>query len=81
MTELRSKAAYAVELLKEGRELLLIHRSKIIGKIVPTKQGEEVKLTDLKAFIKTLEGIKPKKTIPRSKRKREMLSYLKKRYG
>ena len=81
MTDLRSKTARAVELLKEGKELLLIHRSRIIGKILPIRQEKEVKLTNLKAFINALEKIRPKKILPRSDRKKEMLLYLKKRYG
>lgn len=80
-TELRSKASQAIELLKEGKELFLIHRSRIIGKILPVRQESEIKITDSEDFIKALEKIRPKKIVPRSQRRKKVISYLKKRYG
>lgn len=52
-TELRTKTSQLVDTLKRGSEVILIHRSKVIGKIKPKK--EEVKRFDAAKFKKIIK--------------------------
>ena len=59
-TELRTKAAELVDALKNGVTISLIHRSKVIGRILPDKN------TELKTInIKNLETKINKLNLPR----------------
>ena len=59
-TELRTKAAELVDALKNGATISLIHRSKVIGRILPDKN------TELKTInIKNLETKINKLNLPR----------------
>lgn len=61
-TELRTKSAALVQKLLSGEEVTLIHRSKIIGEIVP-KEVELKKPIDPKKFASALKKLEPKKKV------------------
>ncbi|MBI2039841.1 hypothetical protein HYT18_02090 [Candidatus Microgenomates bacterium] len=77
-TELRTKSSKVVHTLKEGGTLRLIHRSKVIGEILPTY---EPKPFDPDAFEKFLDNIKPKKIISRKDRERVYRKHMMEKYG
>jgi len=61
-TELRTKSSSLVQKLLNGEEVTLIHRSKIIGEIVP-KEFEQKKPIDPKKFAQALKKLEPKKKV------------------
>lgn len=77
-TQLRTKSKELVKTLKEGGTLRLIHRSKIIGEILPTHEPNPF---DPEAFEKFLDSIKPKKLIPKKQRERIYRKHLEEKYG
>ncbi|MBI2616688.1 hypothetical protein HYW55_00980 [Candidatus Gottesmanbacteria bacterium] len=79
-TELRTKSAELVKMLKQGVGLSLIHRSKIIGKISP-QLPEAPPIKDIRVLEKLLKDILPGKIINRGERKKRYRQYLKERYG
>lgn len=79
-TQLRTQTSKLVETLKKKGTISLIHRSEIIGTIIPI-QKEPVKITDVKAFEKFLSQIRPSKLIPRLDREKIYRQRLIKKYG
>lgn len=79
-TELREQSSKVVSRLLAGEDTMLIHRSKMIGKITPIDSSYKV-IEDIEAFKKALESAKPKKIIPRSQREKIYRDYLNKKYG
>lgn len=79
-TELRTRAAELVKVLKGGGRISLVHRSRVIGEIEPTLR-EAPPIKDIKAFKAFLDSIRPKKLIPRKDRERIYRERLKARYG
>ncbi|MDP3973335.1 MAG: hypothetical protein Q8P92_00725 [Candidatus Daviesbacteria bacterium] len=77
-TELRTKSSQIVKTLSEGGRLSLIHRSKVIGEILPTY---EPKPFDPEAFRKLLRDIKPKRLIPKKDREKVYRKHLEEKYG
>lgn len=77
-TELKTKSSKIVKTLKEGARLRLIHRSKVIGDIMPI---DEPKPFDPDAFEKFLDSIKPKKLIPVKDREKIYRKHLEEKYG
>ena len=77
-TELRTKSTKLVKTLKEGGALRLIHRSKVIGEILPTY---EPKPFNYDLFEKFLDSIKPKKLIPKKDREKIYRKHLEEKYG
>ena len=77
-TDLRSKTPQLVDTLKNGGEVILVHRSKIIGKIKPAKE-ETIKFNAEK-FKKLAVELNLPKLSDREIRKRYS-EYLTKRYG
>jgi len=59
-TELRTKSSNLVESLLKGEEINLIHRSKVIGAIVP-KEASQNKPVNPKRLAATLKKFEPKK--------------------
>ena len=53
-TELRTKSKNLVRVLREGKSVDLIHRSRIVGEIKPKSQG---KIFDTKKFLKAISGL------------------------
>ena len=77
-TELRTKSSKLVKTLKEGGTVRLIHRSKIIGEILPTY---EPKPFDADKFERFLDRIKPKKLVPKEERDKIYRKHLEEKYG
>lgn len=77
-TELRTKSKQLVKTLKEGGRLSLIHRSRLIGEIMPV---QEPKPFDPDAFNKFLDSIKPKRLIPKKDREKVYRKHLEEKYG
>lgn len=77
-TELRTKSSKLVNTLKEGGSLRLIHRSKVIGEILPTY---EPKPFDPDKFEKFLDNLKPKRLIPKKHREKIYRKHLEEKYG
>lgn len=76
-TELRTKSSYVVKTLKEGGSLRLIHRSKVIGEILPTY---EPKPFNVKTFERALKGLRLPKTTY-AQREKIYRAHLMKKYG
>lgn len=77
-TELRTKSKQLVKTLKEGGRLSLIHRSRLIGEIMPV---QEPKPFDPDAFNKFLDSMKPKRLIPKKDREKVYRKHLEEKYG
>lgn len=77
-TELRTKSSKLVKTLKNGGVLRLIHRSMVIGEILPTYEPEPF---DPDAFEKFLNSLKPKKLVPMKDREKIYRKHLEKKYG
>ncbi len=77
-TELRTKSSKLVRTLRDGGTLRLIHRSHVIGEILPTY---EPKPFDPDKFEKFLNGIKPKKLILKKDRDKIYRKHLEEKYG
>lgn len=77
-TQLRTKSKELVKTLKEGGSLRLIHRSKIIGEILPTY---EPKPFDPDRFEKFLDSLKPNKLVPKKDRDEIYRKHLEEKYG
>lgn len=78
-TELRTKSAKLVDLLKRDIDVTLLHRSKIIGRISP--QTADLGLKNLKGFKNFLKSLLPTKLIGPKKRSEIYRHHLVKRYG
>ncbi|MBI5452888.1 hypothetical protein HY945_05505 [Candidatus Gottesmanbacteria bacterium] len=61
-TELRTKMPDVVATLLQGGTIDLIHRSKIIGAIMPKKKGEK---QFTKEDIKTIQALAKKSALPK----------------
>lgn len=77
-TQLRTQSKKLIKTLKSGGTFRLIHRSQIVGEIIPTY---EPKPFDPKAFEKFLDNLKPKKLISRKNRDKIYRKHLEKKYG
>lgn len=62
-TELRTKSKELVEILKEGRSVDLIHRSKVVGEIKP--KIYDPKPFDADKFLKIVEKLNFPRLTPR----------------
>ncbi len=79
-TQLREQSSKVVSKLKLGEEMLLVHRSNIIGIIKPLTKIVK-KITDLAKFERVLEASRPKRLIPRHMRDAVYRMNLQKKYG
>lgn len=79
-TELREQSSKVVSKLRRGEDMMLIHRSKIIGVIKPLLSQTE-SIDDLSEFKKVLSVLKPIKVIPYHNRREKYRKYLQRRYG
>lgn len=76
-TELRTKSSKVVRTLNEGGTLRLIHRSKVIGEILPTY---EPKPFDAKKFEELVNSLHLPKTTY-AQREKVYRAHLMKKYG
>lgn len=79
-TELRTKSSALVQKLLSGEEVTLIHRSKIIGEIVP-KEVELKKPIDPKKFASALKNLEPKKKVSYKQLMKNYEHYMMYRHG
>ena len=80
-TDLRSKTSRLVRILDDGGEVLLLHRSKVIGEIIPkNKQAKILTGKDISEIKKLSKNLHLSYISDRQIEKRYRL-YLKKRYG
>lgn len=77
-TQLRTESRKLIKTLTAGGTLRLIHRSKIIGEIMPTY---EPKPFNPAAFEKFLDRLKPKKLVARKDRDKIYRKHLEDKYG
>lgn len=79
-TELRTKSKQLVKALQEGYSVDLIHRSRVVGEIKPAKHQPR-SITNIEAFKRALDAIRPKKLIPKSQREKIYRKHLEEKYG
>lgn len=79
-TELRTKSSALVQKLLSGEEVTLIHRSKIIGEIVP-KEVELKKPIDPQKFASALKKLEPKKKVSYKQLMKNYEHYMMYRHG
>lgn len=79
-TELREQSSKVVARLKLGEDMLLVHRSKVIGVIKPVTRDDKT-ITDISKFRKAIQALKPAKIIPRNKRESIYRKHLMEKYG
>ncbi len=79
-TELRTKSTELIQQLQQGNVVPLIHRSKIVGMVVPAKQSRSkaVSAEVLRAFHKKF-GLKTNTTV--EEREKRYTEQIEKRYG
>lgn len=79
-TDLRTKSSQLVNSLLKGHEVVLIHRSRIIGEIKPKKESKPFTQEDIKQLKKLAEELNLPKT---SYEQREKIyrKHLMKKYG
>lgn len=79
-TDLRTKSSQLVNSLLKGHEVVLIHRSRIIGEIKPKKGSKPFTQEDIKQLKKLAEELNLPKT---SYEQREKIyrKHLMKKYG
>ncbi|MCS6956538.1 MAG: hypothetical protein NZM02_01675, partial [Patescibacteria group bacterium] len=79
-TELREQSSKLIRSLLSGKSVNLIYRSKIIAKINPISFSEKI-INDSKKLENFFTFVKPKKIIPKQKRKEIYKKHLKQKYG
>lgn len=77
-TQLRTESSKLVKTLKTGGTLRLIHRSQVIGEIIPTYEPKPFNPDD---FEKFLNRLKPKKLVSRKNRDKIYRKHLEDKYG
>jgi len=81
-TDLRYKTSSIVSQLRDGESFYLIHRSEVVGEIVPRKKDKQVnKPFDPVAFKEFLEGLKPVPHLTDEERERNYRKHFEKKYG
>ncbi len=79
-TELRTKSSQVVKTLKNGGTLRLIHRSKVVGEILPTYEPKPLTKED----IETLKKLAKELNLPKlsyKERERRYRKHLMEKYG
>lgn len=80
-TELRTRSSELINILLAGESINLVHRSNVVGTIVPAEEDNR-KLTkeDVKLIAKTISQLNLPQTTQKE-RVKNYASHLKKRYG
>lgn len=79
-TQLRTKSSVLVDMLLAGDAIDLIHRSRVVGAIVP-KTTEKEKVIDPKKFAATLKSLEPSRKIPTKQLMKRYEHYMMYRHG
>jgi hypothetical protein len=80
-TQLRTQSKALVSALKSGKQVKLIHRSNVIGKILPLEEKSKVKINpaEFEEFIKRFSAKLPNLTP--AQRERNYRQHLEGKYG
>lgn len=79
-TELRTKSVGLVETLLAGNSVDLIHRSKVVGSIIPKNVGADKPIDPLK-LAKTLKKLEPNKKVSYKQLMKNYEHYMMYRHG
>lgn len=79
-TELRTKSSQLIEVLKKGGSVSLIHRSKLVGEIIPKKEVKTLTKEDIKVLKKLAKELNLPKTSYKE-RERRYRKHLMEKYG
>lgn len=79
-TQLRTESSNVVKTLKEGSGLRLIHRSKIIGDIMPVNEPKPLTREDIELLKKTARELNLPK-LSYKQREERYRAHLMKKYG
>ena len=78
-TNLRTQSSRLVESLKRGKKISLVHRSQIVGEILPLKT--KIKIFDLKTFHKFINSSKKANNLSAQEREHIYKKHLEEKYG
>jgi len=78
-TDLRTQSSQLVNSLKQGKKLSLVHRSRVIGEILPVKAN--AKSFDIKKFRELTKASKPQKNLSYQERDSLYRKHLEEKYG
>ncbi len=78
-TDLRTQSSQLVNSLKQGKKLSLVHRSRVIGEILPVKSN--TKSFDVKKFREFTKTGKPQKSLSYQERDNLYRKHLEEKYG
>ena len=79
-TQIRTKISKVVKDLSRGEEFTLIHRSEIVGSIIPKKYKKN-KIIDSKRFASTLKSLEPSKKMTHKQLMKMYEHYMMYRHG
>lgn len=79
-TDLRKQSSKLIKTLFAGKGVNLIYRSKVIAQITPISFSEQV-IDDSAKLENLFVSLKPKKVMPKEKRKQIYRKHLEQRYG
>ncbi len=80
-TELRTKTTQLVKALREGRSVDIIHRSKVVGKVIPAlEEAKPLTKEDIKKLKKLAEELNLPKLSYKEREKRYR-KHLMEKYG
>lgn len=78
-TQLRTQSTQLVKQLHSGAKVALVHRSQVIGSIIPSsKTAKKINVSLFKEFLDT---VKPEKLISQSTREKIYTNRLLQKYG
>ena len=78
-TDLRTQSSQLVDSLKQGKKISLVHRSQVIGEILPIK--EDAKAFDIKKFRIFIESPQKGKSLSYQEREQLYRKHLEDKYG
>lgn len=79
-TELRTKSKELIKLLKEGRSVDLIHRSRLVGRLQPVQETQPLTRQDIKQIQKLAKELNLPK-LSYKERERRYRKHLMEKYG
>ncbi|HSW48294.1 MAG TPA: hypothetical protein VLG67_04405 [Candidatus Saccharimonadales bacterium] len=79
-TELRTKSSELIESLSKGRQISLIHRSKVVAQIRPVTENQAPPI-DVKKFLAFIRSVKPTKRLSDEEREATYRKHLEEKYG
>lgn len=80
-TDLRTKSSKLRDSLLHGDSTYLVHRSKVIGIIIPSRKTENTLKSSGKDFVKFLQKVTPGKRLSFEERNKRLNEYFMEEYG